>query len=33
MGSVRKLIRVYGVISNQSEAHKQNQNPAERRIQ
>ena len=33
MGSVRKLIRAYGVVSNQYEAHKQKQNPAERRIQ
>ena len=33
MGSLRKLIRAYGVRSKQSEAHKHNQNPAERRIQ
>ena len=30
--SVHKLIRAYGVEVKQSEAHKQNQNPAERRI-
>ena len=33
MGSVSKLLRAYGVGSKQSEPHKQNQNPAEHRIQ
>ena len=33
MGSVRKLICAYGVVSKQYEAHKHNQNPAERSIQ
>ena len=33
MESVRKLLHTYGVGSNKYEAHKQNQNPAERRIQ
>ena len=33
MGSVRKLLRAYVVGSKQYEAHKQNQNPDERRIQ
>ena len=33
MGSVRKLLRAYGVGSKKSESHKQNQNPAERSIQ
>ena len=33
MGSVRKFLHAYGVGSKQSEAHKQNQNPGERRIQ
>ena len=32
MGSVRKIIRAYVVVSKQSEAHKYNQNRAERRI-
>ena len=32
MGSVHKLIRAYGVGSKKYEAHKQNQNPVERRI-
>ena len=30
---MQKLIRAYGVGSKQHEPHKQNQNPAERRIQ
>ena len=33
MGSVHNLLRAYGVGSKQFEAHKQNQNPDERRIQ
>ena len=33
MGSVRKLLRAYGVGSKQYEAHKQNQNPDECLIQ
>ena len=33
MGSVRKILRAYGVESKQSEAHKQNQNPSECHIQ
>ena len=33
MWSVRKLLCAYGVVSNKYESHKQNQNPAERRIQ
>ena len=33
MGSVSKLLRAYGVGGKQSEPHKQNQNPAEHRIQ
>ena len=33
MGSVSKLLCAYELESNQSEAHKKNQNPDERRIQ
>ena len=33
MGSVRKLLRVYEVVSKQYEPHKYNQNPTELRIQ
>ena len=33
MGGVLKLIHAYGLGRNQSDAHKQNQNPEERRIQ
>ena len=33
MGSVRKLLRDYGMGSKKSEVHKQNRNPRERCIQ
>ena len=33
MGSVRKLLCIYGGVNKKYEAHKQNQNPAECRIQ
>ena len=33
MGSVRKLLRSYGVGSKKSESHKHNHNPDERFIQ
>ena len=33
MGSVKNILRTYGVGSEKYEAHKQNQNPAELHIQ
>ena len=33
MGSVRKLLHAYGVVSKQYESHKQKQNPDEWHIQ